>query len=566
MQSDGTVSVTETIAVDFKNLQKHGIFRDVPYVYRDATGSRTHTRITDIAVQQDGAPGQLEETRNAANLRLRIGDPDETISGPHTYELRYRVHGVLRSHEGFDELYWNVTGTEWEVPIARAQATIRVPASILQSACYEGAAGSSTVCQRSEPVAGAVHFASSPLAVGEGLTVAVGYAPGVIPIITVAAPPTLQELLVAPLTLVSFAAVGFSGVAYVVWRWLYYGRDRFWRRPPLPGERSDREGTTLPETVVPILHQQSVSVEYEPPDGLRPAEVGVLMDEKANPLDISVTIVDMASRGYLTITEIPKTWLLGKSDYEFARTAKGDANLVPYEKLLLHDVFRAKERVRMSSLKKTFYKHLPDITSRLYEEVVRKKLFPANPERVRVAYFGTSLVVAVLGVGAVVLAYKFMEQAGAVAVQHSLLAGGGAGLVLAGVAGLIFARGMSRRTGYGRELYQRLRGYKLFVSGTEKYRAKFYEDTSLFVQVLPYAIVFGVTDKLAQAFKEMGVQPPTPTWLHGVAAFNAAHFAAEMDTFSHALSTTMASTPSGSGSGGGGSVGGGSGGGGGGSW
>ena len=109
-------------------------------------------------------------------------------------------------------------------------------------------------------------------------------------------------------------------------------------------------------------------------------------------------------------------------------------------------------------------------------------------------------------------------------------------------------------------------GYKLFVSGTEKYRAKWLEEEGLFERVLPYAIMFGVTDKLAKAFKDMGIQPAQPTWYHGVHAFNVSSFTNEVNDFSKSLSSAMASIPSSSGSSGGGSSGGGFGGGGGGSW
>lgn len=86
------------------------------------------------------------------------------------------------------------------------------------------------------------------------------------------------------------------------------------------------------------------------------------------------------------------------------------------------------------------------------------------------------------------------------------------------------------------------------------------------MEVLPYAIVFGVTKKLAQAFEEMGIQTPEPNWYVGTHPFNAAVFASSIDSFSSSLSTAIASTPSSSGSGGGGFSGGGFGGGSGGSW
>jgi uncharacterized membrane protein len=86
------------------------------------------------------------------------------------------------------------------------------------------------------------------------------------------------------------------------------------------------------------------------------------------------------------------------------------------------------------------------------------------------------------------------------------------------------------------------------------------------MEVLPYAIVFGVTKKLAKAMEDMGIKPPEPAWYVGAAAFNPYRFTNNIDNFSRSLSSAIAAAPGGSGSGGGGFAGGGFGGGGGGSW
>ena len=119
---------------------------------------------------------------------------------------------------------------------------------------------------------------------------------------------------------------------------------------------------------------------------------------------------------------------------------------------------------------------------------------------------------------------------------------------------------------YGHELYRQIKGYKLFVSGTEKYRQPFFENRNIFMQVLPYAMVFGVTKKLAKAMEQMGIEPSQPAWYVGSQAFNIGSFSSSMESFSSALSSSIASAPGGSGSGGGGFSGGGGGGGGGGGW
>ena len=45
-------------------------------------------------------------------LRLRIGDPDETISSPHgdVRDHATTVKGAMRTFSGYDEFYWDATG------------------------------------------------------------------------------------------------------------------------------------------------------------------------------------------------------------------------------------------------------------------------------------------------------------------------------------------------------------------------------------------------------------------------------------------------------------------------
>jgi uncharacterized membrane protein YgcG len=566
IERDGSIAVRETVRADFGLLEKHGIFRDIPVTYQKISGGYTYTRVFDVEVLQDGTQAEVDVTRNDANMRLRIGEPDETISGRHEYVISYRVLGVLQAFDGFDELNWNVTGNEWEAPIIRARAIVTTPVDIVQVACYEGFSGSTTACEEASHENGEAQFTTTSLEPREGLTVAVGYAPGVIPIVTIDAPLSPLDVVFSPVTLAVGAAVFLVGTVWIIGRWWRYGRDRYWQRAHLPGVRSDRDGKTVPEKVLPLFFRQPVSVEYDPPDGLRPAEMGVLMDERADTLDVSATIVDLAARGYLMITEVPKKWLFGKVDYTFVRTEKSDGDLLPYERELLKRLFGGSKEVALSSLKNTFHDDLAYVKELLYEEVTNKGLFGALPNKVRQWAVVKSIGIGVLGGAMAGLAFWWLGKLEALHPGQHVLAGVGIALIGMGIVSLFVSRHMPHKTGYGRELYARTLGYELFVSGTEKHRAKFYENEGLFVQVLPYAIMFGVTEKLARAFREMGIQPPQPTWFHSAAHFNAAHFASSMNSFSDSLSSVMASSPSSSGSGGGGSSGSGFGGGGGGSW
>ena len=48
---------------------------------------------------------------------LRIGDPDRTVTGPHTYRISYTVAAATTRFGDHDELYWNAVGPDWSVPV-----------------------------------------------------------------------------------------------------------------------------------------------------------------------------------------------------------------------------------------------------------------------------------------------------------------------------------------------------------------------------------------------------------------------------------------------------------------
>ncbi len=104
IDQSGKVRITETIQVNFFELEKHGIYRDIPYVYESDNGEKTYSDIQVSNVQQDGSPMEYDQSRSDGYIRLKIGDPDKTISGNHTYNITYTVTGVLRGFTDYDEL------------------------------------------------------------------------------------------------------------------------------------------------------------------------------------------------------------------------------------------------------------------------------------------------------------------------------------------------------------------------------------------------------------------------------------------------------------------------------
>lgn len=541
----GDVDVSETLDVDYGNLSKHGIFRDIPYVY-DQKGEKYYTDVIVESVLRDGNSEPFEVIKNDYNLRIKIGDAGKTISGPHTYSIRYSVQGVILPYENYDELYWDITGS-WPVPIENVRAIVSVPSdAILQAACYQGSYGVTDTCDFTSTTSNAL-FSARGLNPYDEVTVAVGFKKGTVPIISVARPKTFFEQVIEPGNMGIFAVTAILGVGGSIWLWFKKGRDSFLRGKHLFDPRAKEE-------VMPLGMHETIVVEYTPPEKLRPAELGVLMDERADTLDVTATIIDLASRGYFRITEIPKKWMFGKIDYQLDLLNKDTKGLLSYEKLLVDELFDGKNTIKTSELKNKFYSDLAKVKKELYAHVVEKKLFPSSPESARNEY----MILAITAFSLSVFGMIFLQI---VPVQMFT-----SGILLSSVILFIFSRSMSKRTAHGRELYRRSKGYYEFISHVEKYRQQFFERKNMLNEVLPYAIVFGLTGKFAQALKDMGIEPAQPSWYVGTHAFNVANLEKSVSTFSSSLSTAISSAPRSSGSSGGGFSGGGFGGGGGGSW
>lgn len=548
IQDNGTVGVSESVDVDFADNQKHGIYRDTPYAYKLEDGSY-YTDVDVTSVKRNNREEPFEITTNDNNVRIRIGDPNKTISGRQSYTIIYTVKGVLRSYEDFpsDEFYWNVTGNEWETSIRRATARVTLAKPGLERIdCYQGLAESSTPCIGNVINENVAEFSSDTLSPHEGMTIVAGYKKGLFPILTVA-PPEKYPFLKWEYFYV-FLATAFIGIFLVVYHWHKEGRD-LWSAVPLSLTHTRQQGKTKP-----LFRRDTISVEFEPPGNMRPAEIGVLLDERADTLDITSTIIDLAGRGYLSIKEIDKSWIFGKRDYELTRAKKDSHPLLKYEQLLLNELFATGSLIRLSDLKMTFYDELKKVKGKLYDTVVEKGFFVEHPEKKRTKFFLIGII------GSAISFFLFMNL-----LTHFYILSFLAGVLLSCIILLIFSRSMSRRSMQGNELYRRALGYKLFISGAEKYRQQFFENKNMLNEVLPYTIVFGLTDKFAKAMERMGIRPSNPTWYTGTHLFTYSAFASDMQSFSTSLSTAMSSAPSSSGSSGG-SSGGGFGGGGGGSW
>ncbi len=532
----GEVTVTETLLYHFSE-PKHGIYRELNKVFTNQDGKKFTTPISILEVHDlAGTPYKFDVTTKADYVSIKIGDPKLTISGNKYFVIKYTIKGAVESYSDHDEIYFNATGNEWRVPILKSITYITLPSSVpmdsAEVACYTGASGTTGKDCISRLVKSGAYFETTKeLLSNQGISVALKFPKGYV---TVIPKEKYQDWS------------WISMIGFIIWYgllplsvfavYLLKGRD-----PKI-------------NTAIPALFEAPKVDEVR----LTPAEAGTLYDESADAQDISATIVDLAIRGFIKITEVKdegvvaktlssissslvqKNFMLTKVE-DYKKKGESLENLMDFEKQLLDGLFKELDAVTTSDLKNKFYTDAEKIKDQLYKGSVAKGFFEKNPNSVRSFWFI---------VGAVCI----------VTINIPF-----------GLVSIIMAKAMPRKTQKGARAQVDVKGLRKFLTSQERQMEFMEMNWYLFEKLLPYAIALGVTETWAKRFEGLGQIPSDVTWYSGANSFNAGMFASSIGSFNN--SVTNFSTPTrssggySSGFGGGGFSGGGSsGGGGGGSW
>jgi len=544
---DSSFVVKETIEVTF-DRPRHGIYRELPFKYREEVGHviKTPTRVLSVR-DGSGKEWKYQVSKKDHMIQIRIGDPKRFVKDRQTYVITYEVENAILFFDDHDELYWNVTGNDWKAPIEEASATVglalKSSSKNLWTACYTGLYGSKeSQCGSGTYENGAKFSTTRKLNIGEGFTIAFGWDKGLV------SPPSSWKKFFWAIDLRENWVFLFPPLAliYMILHWRRRGRD--------PKVR------------------ESLTVMYEPPkfnnQSLSPGEVGALIDERLDPRDITSTILGLAVKGYVKIEEQKEEGLIfDKKDYYIKKVREPDADLNAFEKELMRSLVPgALPGTLVSSLKNRFYTNLDFLKKTLYGELIKKKYFLSSPEKVRNLYGGIGFFIMVFGS----FAFLFLLSESP---AKSIIAA-----VLTGLPVILFAKVMPAKTKAGASAAMDILGFQEFLNRAEKDRLEKMGDMNLFSKFLPYAIALDVADNWAKAFE--GIYQNPPDWYvspGGFRTFTPYVFTHSINSVTSDLTSAMTSAPRGSGiggggggggggSGGGGSSGGGSGGGGGGSW
>lgn len=298
INTDGRVEVTETIRVNALGIDiRRGIIRSIPIYRKDKDGVKKKVDFTVLSLKRNGVDEEYE-TKKEGNLReIYIGNEDFLDEGIHEYTITYESYGHVGFFDDFDELYWNVTGNDWIFPIDEASASVYLPrdASPGQTACYTGISGSRAQDCSYQVSGNRVDFQSNyGLRDNEGFTIAVSFPRD---IVKRPPPPSEAQQFWNKFKTHICSVIGLLILAcFYFFTWKRVGKD--------PEKR----------TVVPA---------FKPPHDWSPATVRYLYKRVYDNKAFSVTLINMAVKGLISIRqENKKKFKLESKEMTAAATAK----------------------------------------------------------------------------------------------------------------------------------------------------------------------------------------------------------------------------------------------------
>ncbi|MGI6736477.1 MAG: DUF2207 domain-containing protein [Anaerovoracaceae bacterium] len=532
VDEDHTMHVSETIKVDFGTSPHHGIYRYIPYTERQYK----------VVVKDTGRDNYDTETTSESGvdfLVVRIGDEDETITGKHTYRIRYELICYEDEHADYDLLSYNLFPTGWETSVGHVRSTLTLPKDIDWDRLeFHGGAQGSTGALPS-------FFSSSVNADTRTITLTGSHVPAETGA-TVAAklpqgywvdPPSRSGAGVVLLVLMILLPV------ITLLLWFFFGRD-------------------------PRIVQ---TVEFNPPEGITPCEVGYIIDGSVDDRDVVSMLMYYANQGYISIEEEdpnPDSGKKKKKTQLFAVKEKEiGENESEYSRYLFQKLFRKGDRVDLQHLPKGFGDDMLETKNKVKAHFSEPE-YAVYDGRSKVCRGLSYILVIVLTCGALalgayynyttwewligivavaliifglvklnkafdrvsgssrkrttsrVIAGVLFTAAGALiamACIGSWLDSAAMGaLYLAAVAVMIvFSILMRARTKRGAEMMGRILGFKNFIKTAEYDRLKMLSDENpeYFFNVLPYAYVFGIDKTWAKKFDKIRI--PRPSWYNG---------------------------------------------------
>ena len=523
----GVVHVSETVVYRFGTSSgRHGITWTLltrePY---DNASDAVYT-ISKVAVSSPDASASVQQsTRRSGRtawLTLRIGSPDRTVETPTaTYTISYDVAGALRHFDSYDEFYWDVVSEDTPA-INNLAITVAVPGGVRDVSCFNGPVQSKQPCTSATVSNGTGRYTVRAKSPGDVVSIGAKIGSGLVsdprPHLVTRADHTARQLASVARVAGPIAAVVPPLLGILAWR-----------------RRRDERYVGLPPGVVPAAGQPAavaptrrieIPVAFSPPR-LTVAEAGLLADGRLGSAEVAGTLVDLAVRGVVTLG--------GDEQTATVRLVRPDLPLAPHEDALLGAVFGGPGSTSLTGAGVELGGTADLATAgQLYRAQARMRRLVLTTAAERHWYkrppgwsasglagpgclLGLVVVIA-LGVGWSAIS----SGVGASGVLSTTLVAWIGVVLLSAIATVVVVHARSikgQRSADGTALTDQITGFRTYLATAEADQLRFEEGEDIYSKYLPWAIIFGLTERWAQVCQrliELGRLPETPpTWYVG---------------------------------------------------
>ncbi|WP_285482752.1 DUF2207 domain-containing protein [Amycolatopsis sp. NBRC 101858] len=412
------------------------------------------------------------KTEGAATSQLTGDQLVLTFTGG-TSTVTYTVDGAIADQSGRQQARWQVA-SGFDTPLAKLTASFLAPSPRLSPVdCFAGPIGSSQRCTLAElDHTGVVRLEQNDVQPGDRVDLLVGLPAGTVPANAKFADVGLFATAFAftPLTGVVFALL----LVFLIAGGIFVARRR----------KEDAGALTTATGPVEVLLRDGERVFFASPDGVLPGQVGTVVDETVDVVDISATVVDLAVRNYLWLAEVPD------QDWQIARRNPPDEHLHDFERAVYETLLPAgTDAVLVSQLRARGRLDLRKISDAMYADVVTKRWFSRRPDtaRGRLTWLGAGI----FALGAAATAVLTFT------VGDALL---GVAVALAGLAVAAAAALLPSRTARGRVLVGQVRGLLDYLHTAKAEDIPPADREMVFSRSLPYAVVLGDTERWLGTF------------------------------------------------------------------
>ncbi|NHJ32108.1 MAG: DUF2207 domain-containing protein [Asgard group archaeon] len=514
------------------------------FAYRDLKWQSFHDVVSWSIVSGPGTPiinsHKMEKESDIIQFYWEWSRQSVPSGTEYTFILTYNVSSAMDLRGERDRVYWNVIGGEFEVPIYDIDTTVIFPkeynVSDIRTRTYYQGTGHGDDDGAVSNIGGhtIVEYYQGSVAAYEAYTVDTDSPPaGII------MPFSWRVYLNNNYVLV--VAIGFVPIfLFFILAFLIKGIDPKAKTIPVLNEVAMKKCAecgykdTRKIRYCPQCGDSMKTIsEVGPPNDLSPAEVGTLLDEKFDKIDFVAEIFYLAEKGYLKIIQPDDSDEMffqrtEKEEY-YGNLSKFDRGIIEFIERNSHETlwFRegtsenkkpkeiAVEVTSLSTIKDnvlSLWKHKDDVYNSLSGG--DNKYFESNPERVKGFYFGASIAAGI--VGGVILFF-------ASSLFHiSSLVWGIAGVVAAGIIGLLLSRKMPKLTKHGAQMKASWQSYLQLIRGQIMGFPDPYEQFNFSMDHFSYLLIdpkFNLPSHLKHISQEISTRPPpddyhfiTPYW------------------------------------------------------